>query len=122
MDTVPRDSTRTNITSEEQWRELRSRNIGASEAGALRGEHKHITAYSLSALKLGLIKQQSDNEAMERGRELQPVALRKLQKMHPEWEVWDPMAYFCDKRARLGCTPDAMIQIKGGPAGIVQIK
>lgn len=123
MHPVPRDTIRTEITSEEQWHALRAKNVGASEAGALRGEHPFETAYSLSALKLGLTRPKLDNAAMARGRKLECVAIDELRDIHPDWKIWAPKAYYSDRKARLGCTPDCFFQEEGGGrAGVVQIK
>ena len=114
--------TSTEITSDEQWKELRNPNIGASEIGTLFGAHPNLTPYRLSALKLGLLEPEPDNPMMRRGRLLEPVALKLLAEERPDWEVWNPRAYFCDDEARLGATPDCFVRDPQGRLGTVQIK
>src|SRR5262245_11641298 len=101
---------RTEITSDEQWHELRKPNLGASEIGALFGDHEYATPYSLSAKKLGLLDANSDTEVMKRGRLLEPVAIALLREEKPDWEIWQPHAYYCDETARLGATPDCFVR------------
>jgi len=117
----PMAVTRTEITSDEHKSELRKPNIGASEDAALVGEHPYLTAYSLSARMLGKLPPVLDNDAMRRGRLLEPVAIQLLREEKPEWIVTEPHAYFCDTTARLGCTPDVIVTYDGRQ-GIVQIK
>lgn len=116
---------RTDITSDDQWHALRAPNIGASEIGALFGVHDYATPYSLSAQKLGLLSRETDSEAMERGRLLEPVAITLLRKHYPNWRLVEPRAYFCDVDARIGATPDLFAFTGPGevrPFGTVQIK
>jgi hypothetical protein len=62
------------------------------------------------------------NAAMERGLELEPIAIRRLQKLHPEWNVTTPAAYYRDPEARLGATPDCLATDPARGTGIVQVK
>lgn len=115
--------TRTEITSDEQLHgTLRPPNIGGSEIGALFGCHEYLTAYALSARKLGLLEPQIDNAVLRRGRLLEPVAVQCLREKKPNWTIWQPKIYLCDKEARLGATPDVFIEREDGIRGIVQIK
>jgi hypothetical protein len=112
----------TEITSTEQWHELRRPNIGASEVGALLGIHEYCTPYSLSARKLGLLPKVADNELMKRGRLLEPVAIQLLREEKPEWHLTEPHAYYCDVKSRLGATPDLFVADENNRQGVVQIK
>lgn len=114
--------TRTEITSDAQWHGLREPNIGASEIGALVGTHEYVTAYSLGARKKGLLPKIEDNDAMRRGRLLEPVAIAMLAEERPTWKLTHPRAYFCDTAARLGATPDLFVEDELRQEGIVQIK
>ena len=58
----------TAISSNEQWHLLRSTVVGASEAGALVGEHEYLSYWGLWARKSGLLPAPDDSGAMERGR------------------------------------------------------
>lgn len=78
------------IASEAQWLDLRRQNVGASEIAALLGSHPYLSAYGLAGDKSGRIpKQYHDSAAMERGRELEPIAIRKLGRMFPHWPTGD---------------------------------
>jgi predicted phage-related endonuclease len=114
--------TRTEITSEQQWHDLRKPNIGASEIGALLGVHEYCTPYSLSARKLGLLEVVPDNAILRRGRLLEPVAIQLLQEEKPEWQLTRPHAYYCDQMPRLGATPDLFVVDENNRRGVVQIK
>lgn len=111
----------TPIVSSEQWHEMRAKNVGASEVGALFGVHEFTTGYGLAARKLGLLVQQPDNPAMRRGRLLEPVAKQMLAELHPDWQLIEPAAYFEDPSIRFGATPDLFVRNERG-LGVVQIK
>jgi len=97
------------IESREQWLSLRRQDVTASAAGALLGLHPYISAWSLWAEKTGLVSSDAPmNAAMERGLELEPIAIKRLQKLHPDWNITQPAAYYRDPEARLGATPDCL--------------
>lgn len=111
------------ITDREQWLKLRLNDVTASAAGALLGEHEYLTGYGLWLEKAG--KSPSDGEmteAQERGIELEPIALRRLRKQQPTWNVWNPGVYLRDTDARVGATPDAFVQDPERGLGVVQFK
>lgn len=111
------------ITDEAQWLDLRRQNVGASEVAALLGSHPYLSAYGLAGDKSGRIpKQDHDNAAMERGRELEPIAIRKLARMFPRWRLEAPGAYFADEALRFGATPDLFVIDDQGRRGVIQIK
>jgi predicted phage-related endonuclease len=111
------------IESREQWLALRRQDITASTAGALLGLHPYVSAWSLWAEKTGLVPSDAPmNAAMERGLELEPIAIRRLEKMHPDWSVIPPGLYYRDPEARLGATPDCLAKDPERGIGIVQIK
>ena len=75
---------RLEITGREQWLAMRQQDITASAAGALLGLHPYISAWSLWAEKTGLVSSDGiTSPAMERGLELEPIAIARLQKLHP---------------------------------------
>ena len=70
-----------NITDEE-WRALRRKGIGGSDAGTICGLNRFSSLLALYADKKGLIPDKEDNEAMRLGRDLEEyVALRFKQEM-----------------------------------------
>jgi predicted phage-related endonuclease len=109
--------------SRDQWLALRRQDITASTAGALLGLHPYISAWSLWAEKTGLVSSDAPmNAAMERGLELEPIAIKRLQMLHPEWSVLPPGLYYRDPEARLGATPDCIATDPARGTGIVQVK
>jgi predicted phage-related endonuclease len=111
------------IESREQWLAMRRQDVTASTAGALLGLHPYVSAWSLWAEKTGLVSSDGAmNPAMERGLELEPIAIKRLQKLHPDWTVLPPGLYYRDPEARLGATPDCLAKDPERGVGIVQIK
>lgn len=110
------------VTDRDSWLALRKQDITASSAGALLGCHEYISAYRLWAEKTGVPFDEDMTEAMERGIELEPIALRRLQKLHPDWKVWNPSIYLRETAHRLGATPDAFAIDPDRGFGVVQIK
>jgi predicted phage-related endonuclease len=112
------------ITSREQWLAARQQDITASAAGALLGLHPYQTAFGLWAEKTGLVSSDgATSPAMQRGLELEPIAIARLAKLHPTWSVERPNAYYRDPEARLGATPDCLVNDPERDGwGCVQIK
>jgi hypothetical protein len=111
------------INNREQWLKLRGQDITASVAGALLGVHEYVSAYGLWALKSGLITEDPDESAaMKRGRLLEPVAVALLQEMKPTWTLQHGGVYLRDAAARLGATPDVIVDDPARGRGVVQIK
>lgn len=116
-----------NPKNEAAWHRLRSKDITASVAGALIGEHDFWTVYKLWALKSGqLFEDFEETPAIKRGRLLEPVAVEMLREMQPTWKIQHntgkAVQYYRDTESRIGATPDviAICPIRG--QGIVQIK
>jgi len=111
------------ITSREQWLTARQQDVTASAAGALLGLHPYQTAFGLWAEKTGLVSSDGNtNPAMERGLELEPIAINRLRKLNPDWVVAQPNAYYRDTEARLGATPDCLVLDPERGRGCVQVK
>lgn len=113
-------------TDRENWLKLRRDFVTASVAGALLNCHPYTTAYQLWALKIGRIEESTEeNEAMRRGRLLEPVAVQMLREERPTWTVdyRADNAFYCDRELRLGATPDAFAYRPDMDGrGIVQFK
>ena len=108
------------------WLSLRTRDVTASTVGALFGAHDFLTPFELWAVKAGRLDRSSEETpAMQRGRLLEPVAVQLLREQRPEWKVEHNAAdnvYFRDPAARLGATPDVIVEAPGRGKGVVQIK
>ena len=59
-----------------EWLEMRRNHIGASDAPIIKGLSPWRTAFQLWEEKLGLREPQQTNAAMQRGNELEPIALK----------------------------------------------
>lgn len=68
--------------TESEWKELRKKGIGGSDAGAILGLNPYCSALQVWADKRGLIPEKEDNEAMRLGRDLEEyVAQRFTEEM-----------------------------------------
>lgn len=113
------------IEGRDQWLAMRRRDCTASTVGALLGVHPYATAYSLWALRSGLIEEDvEDSPVLRRGRLLEPVVVEMLREDCSDWIFGThPVGfYYRDPAARLGCTPDLLVRDKRGRPGVVQIK
>lgn len=111
------------ITDREEWLAHRKKDVTASAAGALLGEHEYVSRYGLWADKTGRLNPDPDeNAAMIRGRLLEPVAAELAQMKNPNWKIWDPKVYLRDSSIRLGATPDRFVDCPVRGPGILQIK
>lgn len=108
------------------WLKARGRDVTASTVGALFNVHEFVTPYELWAMKTGRLPRQDDeNDAMRRGRLLEPVAVQIIREDRPDWKVdysTDAQIYYRDPALRLGATPDVIAECPIRGRGIVQIK
>lgn len=108
------------------WHQARAKNITASVAGALLGIYPHKTLYRLWAEKAEILEPENDeNDAMRKGRLLEPAAVQMMREDHPDWwfDYRQDNAFYFDRKLRIGATPDCFAMrpdIDG--QGIVQIK
>lgn len=65
----------------EEWLELRKKNIGASDAPIIMGLSPWTTKYQLWQQKLNLVEPREENEAMRRGKLLEPKAHARFREM-----------------------------------------
>lgn len=112
--------------SRASWLKLREADVTASAIGALLGCHEYLTPFKLWALKAGRIAEDpEESEAMKRGRLLEPVAVELLRQRHPDWTIThntNPGTYYRDPVARIGATPDVIVDHPERGRGVVQIK
>jgi hypothetical protein len=113
----------TPIENNQQWKALRKQCIGASEAAALRGLHPYLTHYGLWGRKSGRLPQDDEgNGAMERGRDLEELAIKKISQRYPQWNVRAPREHYADHTFGLGATPDCFAHDPERGDGTIQIK
>jgi YqaJ-like viral recombinase domain len=114
--------------SREQWLMLRRRDVTASVIGALVAPHPFVTPFELWLEKSGkLVADRQETRPMERGRELEPIALKRIQKEFPTATVisnfdFREIRYWRDSEQRIGATPDCMVVDPERGLGVVQIK
>jgi putative phage-type endonuclease len=64
------------------WLQFRKKYIGASDAGIIMGESPYATPYQLWVRKKGLIPEPMMTSAMQRGKDLEPLALMEFEEKH----------------------------------------
>lgn len=106
------------------WDLLRKNRIGGSEVGAIVGESRYESAYSLWAKKLGLIPEdREENEPMYWGRALEQPIWERFRKEHPEFTHAAELGSWANKQNPfIFASPDAAYQKPDGTIGIVEIK
>lgn len=123
---TPRGIERIRITSREQWLDLRTMDVTASNVAALFGEYPHFGRLGLWELKTGRATDSAaTSRAMERGNLFEGQALKELADERPDWRI-SPLGnryYFRDPAHRVGATPDAFAIDPARPGfGVVQVK
>jgi predicted phage-related endonuclease len=123
------------IESREQWLTLRQQDVTASALASLfglPGDESVRTPYWLYMLKTGAIEEESDApkidgdqiefSSMGRGSFLEDKATEALRLLKPHWIVQKCPYYYRDPVARLGATPDLLVNDPERGFGTVQIK
>ena len=107
-----------------EWLKMREGRIGGSEVGAIAGESKYESAYSLWAKKLGLIPtNNSDNESMYWGRSLEPVIINRFEADHPELKIYRDCGTWVNlDQDWMLANPDAIYEKADGTLGVLEIK
>ena len=104
------------ITSREEWLERRKQDITASSVGALFNCHPYVTPLRLYAEKRGTEFLVEDNNAMRRGRWMEPAVAKAVMELRPDWRLEQATQYLRDPELHLGATPDFIIH--GDPRGL----
>lgn len=108
------------IEDEAEWLEWRKQGVGAAEVGALFDCHDFLTKYQLYHQKRSGSKSET-TKAMQDGRDMQEVALKKLQREYPELSPYDPKMHYLDSEIGAAATPDAFGEDARG-LGVIEIK
>lgn len=112
----------------EGWLLARGKDVTASVVAALWDAHPYVTLLELWHQKRGTLRGEPrarETEAMMRGRIFERAAVDMLRERHPDWSIhWtaDKRVYFRDPEARLGATPDVLVDHPERGRGIIQIK
>lgn len=108
------------------WLRARGQDITASQVGALFDVHDFTTMFELWAVKSGRVQRGTDEtDAIRRGRHLEIVAVNLMREDFPKWNIQHNAAeniYYRDPIARLGATPDVIVEAPGKGRGVVQVK
>lgn len=117
---------RHSIRDRAQWLQLRSNDLTASDIAASQGLDPYKSALQLYAEKTGLIDGVADNALMRRGRWLEAAVIAALIDERPELRVKYPLdVYLRDPELRLGCTPDALAELRmsaGGDGSLINVQ
>jgi hypothetical protein len=120
------------IENREQWLKLRKRDVTASAISALIGENDFLSPFKLWALKSGLVEEESDEPKIEedaitlspmaRGLHYEDSAALLARRLRPHWEIWKCEHYYRDPAARIGASPDFLVNDPDKGLGNLQIK
>jgi len=112
----------------EAWLLARGRDVTASQIGALFGVHEYCSPLELYHQKRRTMRPtggSGETAAMRRGRHFEQVAVNMLREDHPDWTIHynaEAFTYYRDPAARIGGTPDVIVEIPGRGRGVIQIK
>jgi predicted phage-related endonuclease len=113
---------RIEITSREQWLELRKPDVTASVVAALFGAHPYKSALRLYLEHSGIEFDETDDRVKRRGRLMESAVALAVAELRPEWRVEKCTSYYRDAELRLGATPDFLIHGDPRGLGVLQTK
>lgn len=102
----------------DEWLAERRKGIGASEIPVVLGLSPWGSPYELFYQKRGVVDGEFDNEAMEMGRDLEEVILRRFAREHPDMLVFPGALYHHPDRPWQLSTPDGIACRKEHRCGI----
>lgn len=97
------------ITDRAEWLRRRSVDLTASDVGAVAGVDEHRSPLRVFLEKSGQALANPENDAMRRGRWLEPAVLQAVRETKPGWELRPAKVYLREPELRLGATPDALV-------------
>ncbi|HOL16479.1 MAG TPA: YqaJ viral recombinase family protein [Bacillota bacterium] len=110
--------------SHEEWLKFRKNGIGGSDAAAILGLDRYRSAFDVYAEKLGLKDEESDNEAMRQGRDLEDYVAKRFEEatgkrvrrrngilQHPEysWLIGNIDRWVVGENAGLECKTTSVL-------------
>lgn len=69
------------------WKDMRRKSITATDLPVIMQISEYTTPYQLWSRKIGLIPDVIENDAMRRGKELEPIALQKYHDVNPLYKM-----------------------------------
>jgi predicted phage-related endonuclease len=101
----------------------RTEDLTASVMGALFDVHPYTTMFALYARHRGAELPDPETTAvMRRGLALEPVVASEIKKRHKKWKIIRNRFYYRDAAARIGATPDFLIDGDPRGPGLLQTK
>jgi len=113
---------RREVTTREAWLSWRKEDITASVVGGLFNCHPYTTALRLYAEKRGTEFVFEENNAMRRGRWLEPAVGKAVEELRSAWRLEPARHYLRDPDLRIGATPDFIIHGDPRGKGVLQTK
>jgi len=119
------EAKRLSPTDRAEWLEMRRHDVTASQIAALVNAHPYCTKFELWAAKSGKLEpENTENEAMRRGRLLEPIAAKLAIEAIPEVTEAaynSTNQYWRSAEHRIGATPDIIAESPRG-RGVIQLK
>jgi predicted phage-related endonuclease len=113
---------RVEITSRDQWLNLRKSDVTASVVAALFGAHPYTSALKLYLAHSGVEFDQADDRVLRRGRLMEPAVALAVSEERPDWKIEKCDSYYRDPELHLGATPDFFIHGDPRGLGVLQTK
>lgn len=105
------------------WLKRREANINASEVGALFNCHTYLTSFELYCAKTGAARRDGpDDGVLWRGQIFEPAVAQAVTMLRPAWRIVKATHYLSDISARLGATPDYIVECPERGRGVLQLK
>lgn len=112
------------LKSRDEWLKQRLQDLTASVIPALWDLHPYTTIYELYHEKKGRNFRET-NASMIGGTYLEPAIVQYLMDQNPTWQFHHSskeFIYYRDSEARIGATPDVIVQHPTKGKGVIQIK
>jgi predicted phage-related endonuclease len=113
---------RIEITSRDQWLNLRKPDVTASVVAALFGAHPYTSALKLYLTYSGIEFDQADDRVLRRGRLMEPAVALAVSEERADWKIEKCDSYYRDPELHLGATPDFFIHGDPRGLGVLQTK
>lgn len=112
------------LQTREEWLNKRMHDLTASVIPALYDLHPYVTLYEVYHEKKGKNLREI-NGAMVAGTYMEPAIVQYLMDQNPTWEFHHSskeFIYYRDSEARIGATPDVIVNHPTKGKGVIQVK
>lgn len=107
------------ITDQASWHQWRSGVVTASDIGAAAGVDDYKSTLQLHLEKTGKRLPASDTPLMRRGRLFEPAVMAYIADEIPTYRMVRPKVFLLDAEARLGATPDLLLEDPEAPEQLI---